>query len=76
MFCIQILKMKSMGWPYYIGTTEGGGISFSGGSRNKNLWGQPVGAMGPNHICCSKITLDSSKPVGPDGPTGYTYVRH
>jgi hypothetical protein len=48
----------------------------SGGSRNQNLWGQPVGAMGPNHICYSKIALDSSKPVGPDGPTGYTYVRH
>jgi hypothetical protein len=48
----------------------------SGGSRNQNLWGRSIGAMGPNHICYSKIALDSSKPVGPDGPTGYTYVRH
>jgi hypothetical protein len=28
--------------------------------------------MGPNHICYSKIALDSSKPVGPGGPTGCT----
>jgi hypothetical protein len=48
----------------------------SGGSRNQNLWGQPAEAVGPNHICYSKIALDSSKPVGPGGPTGCTYVRH
>jgi hypothetical protein len=51
-------------------------VSSSGGSRNQNLWGQPAEAMGPNHICYSKITLDLSKHVGPGGPTGSTYIRH
>jgi hypothetical protein len=50
--------------------------SISGRSRNQNLWGQLAEAMRPNHICYSKIALDSSKPVGPCGPTGSTYVRH
>jgi hypothetical protein len=44
----------------------------SGGFRTQNLWGQLVSVVGPSHIWYGKITLVLSKPVGPDGPTGYT----
>jgi hypothetical protein len=47
-------------------------VLTSGGSMTQNLWGQPVEAEGPSHICYSKIPLVLSKPVGPDGPTDYT----
>jgi hypothetical protein len=44
------------------------GIKTCGASQQK-LWNQTI-------YYYSKIALDSSKPVGPGGPTGCTYVRH
>jgi hypothetical protein len=74
--CIRQQDTSSHAPDFESSAQLGFGTIASGGSRTQNLWGRLVEAEGPSHICYSKIPLVLSKPVGPDGPTDYTWICH